>query len=492
MRFAVILAIWLAFVACQRWLLRRGLLSILSLQFNLMVLTLLSIIVLGPALDQMDSRVRTALKALALFLGVAIGLKLADSVFFDRLARLRQRPPVPQVLRDIGRWVVATVAGIVIVRSFFPTVNLNVLAVSSLVVGYIVGNATQDTLGNLFSGLALNAERPFQIGDWVSVGGHTGLVVDVTWRATRLRTRTEDFIIIPNASIGKDSITNFSRPTQVHGCYLTIRVSHHTPPTKAREAILNAIRDAPDVCSQPVPTACLMEFGPYSLDFKVKYFITDFARLEPIQSTVMDRIWYTFRREGISIPYPVQEELHRNAPQEDAARHAAEAAGIKESLSNVELFRSLSSEESGLLARVVKLRKFAPGEILCRQGEPGDSFYVIREGRVAVDIKDHDGRPTRAAVLEAGSFFGEMSLLTGEPRSGTVTTETDVEVLCVSKPDFAMLLKRNADLAGQLAEALQKRVAARREIMESVTGTKQPAVTHSALTARILQFFGMG
>ena len=79
-----------------------------------------------------------------------------------------QKPPVPLVLRDIGRLGLALIALVLIVRGFFPEVNLNVFAVSSLVIGYIVGNATQDTLGNLFAGLALNAERPFQIADGIT------------------------------------------------------------------------------------------------------------------------------------------------------------------------------------------------------------------------------------------------------------------------------------------------------------------------------------
>jgi len=381
---------------------------------------------------------------------------------------------------------------VLIVRGFFPGVNLNVLTVSSLVVGYIVGNATQETLGNLFAGLALNAERPFQIGDWVTAGGYTGMVVDTTWRATRLRTTAEDYIVIPNSSIGKESIVNFSRPTRNHGCYLMIGVSYDTPPTKARDTIFAVLRQAPEVCQQPPPSVFLVNYGNFSIDFKIKFFIQDYSRIEPIQSTVMDRLWYAFRREGISIPYPVQEERFRNAAAEEQELRSAEAAAIRESLSRVDLFQSLSSGEIDRLAGGVKLKVFAPGENLCRQLEPGDSFYIIREGRVAVFINDSAVHPVRAAQLERGAFFGEMSLLTGEPRSGTVTAETDVEVLCVSKQDFAGLLQANANLAGKLAAALETRLAARRTILNASAGGAAASDTRSALTARIRQFFGLG
>jgi small-conductance mechanosensitive channel/CRP-like cAMP-binding protein len=492
LRVGVLAVACLAFALGQRFLSRQHIFRSLGLQLNLFVLVLLVLLVLRPVLDQMNGYVRGALQATAVLLGVTMGLKLLDILLFDRLPRWRNKPQVPLVLRDIGRWALAVVALMLIVRGFFPGVNLNVLAVSSLVVGYIVGNATQDTLGNLFAGLALNAERPFQIGDWVTAGGHTGVVVDTTWRATRLRTKADDYIVIPNSSIGKESIVNFSHPTRNHGCYLTIGVSYDTPPTKARETILAVLGESPEVCQQPPPSVFLVNYGNFSIDFKIKFFIEDFARIDPIQSTVMDRLWYAFRREGVSIPYPVQEEHFHDAAAEAQARRGAEAAAVRELLSRVDLFQSLSPEEINRLASGVKLKLFARGENLCREGEAGDSFYVIREGRVGIFVNDSAGHPVRAAQLEAGAFFGEMSLLTGAPRSATVTAETDVEVLYVSKQDFAGLLQANTHLAGKLAAALEQRLAELRAIRKAPAGAAPGSETRSALTARILKFFRLG
>jgi small-conductance mechanosensitive channel/CRP-like cAMP-binding protein len=491
-RLGLLLAAYLLFTAGQRFLVRSHLFRQVDLPVNLLVLVLLALLLLGPVLGQMNPHVRDALKAAAVFLGVTIGLKLFDLLFFDRLPQWRRKPQVPLVLRDIGRWVLALVALVLIVRGFFPGVNLNVLAVSSLVVGYIVGNATQDTLGNLFAGLALNAERPFQIGDWVTAGGHTGTVVDTTWRATRLRTKADDYIVIPNSAIGKESIINYSRPTRSHGCYLTIGVSYDTPPNQAREAILAVLREAPDVCQQPAPSVYLVGYGNFSIDFKIKFFIEDYARLDPIQSGVMDRLWYAFRRAGISIPFPVQDERTRDAVADEHARRTAEVEAARQLLTGVDLFRSLSPEEMNRLVGRAKLQQFARGENLCRQGEAGDSFYVIREGRVAVSMSGADGRVIPVAQLGSGAFFGEMSLLTGEPRSGTVSAETDVEVLCVAKQDFAGLLQGDASLAGKLAAVLEKRAAERRTLMSASTTSEPVADTQTALAVRIRRFFGLG
>jgi len=398
---------------------------------------------------------------------------------------------MPLVVRDLGRWGLALIALVLIVRGFFPGVNLNVLAVSSLVVGYIVGNATQDTLGNLFAGLALNAERPFQIGDWVTAGGHAGMVVDTTWRATRLRTKGDDYIVIPNSVIAKEAIINFSCPTGNHACYLSVGVSYETPPNKARSVIQTVLHETDGVNRSPAPSVYLTGYGDFAINFTIKFFINDYAVQDPIQSNVMDRLWYAFRREGISIPFPIQDQRVRNMMADERIQRAAEQTAVRQLLAGVDLFHSLSEDEMNRLADSAKLRMYACGENLCRQGEPGDTFYIIRQGQVAVLMDRPDGPPVTVAHLGPGAFFGEMSLLTGEPRSGTVCAETDVEVLRVSKQDFSGLLHSDTGLAGKLAAVLAKRVAEQQTIKSATAAGQASREIQSSLASRIRRFFGL-
>lgn len=490
-RLGALVALYLAFTVSQRWLSRSPVLKSISLQLNLLVLLLLALLFLKPVLLQLNPHIADAILAASAFFGVALVLKLMDVFLFDLLAQWRKKPQVPLVVRDIGRWTLAALALVLIVRAFFPGVNLNILAFSSLVMGYIVGNATQDTLGNLISGLALNTERPFQIGDWVTVGSHTGVVVDTTWRATRLRTKANDYIVIPNALIAKEAIVNFSRPTRNHGCYLAIGVSYDTPPNKAREVMLKVLAECPEVCADPAPSVFLAGYGDFSVNFTIKFFIADFARQDPIQSGIMDRLWYAFRREGITIPYPIQDCRERDSVADQHVERAAVRESLRKLLRGVDLFQSLSPAEwEGLVERET-LQLFAAGEKLCRQGEAGESFYIISRGRVAVQVAGTDGRPVTVAQLGANAFFGEMSLLTGEPRSGTVVAETDVEVVCISKDDFAGVLKSNPELAVKLAVVLEKRLSDRQEKMAALSNSGTAPATQMALTARIRKFFGL-
>ena len=492
LRLGALVVIYLCFTVAQRFLGRKRVFREIQVSLNLMVLATLAVCFLGPFLDQMHNYVGDAFRAVAVFLGVVVGLKLLDLFFLDWLMRWRQMPPVPLVLRDLGRLGLALLALFLILRAFFPQVNLNVFAASSLVVGYIVGNASQDTLGNLFAGLALNAERPFHIGDWLTVGGHTGILVDTTWRATRLKTKTNDYIVIPNSAIAKESIINYSRPTRSHGCYLHVGVSYDAPPNQVRAVILGVLREATGVCKEPAPCVYLAGYGDFAVNFTIKFFLEDYAQLDPIQSGVMDRIWYAFRREGISIPYPIRDVRHREALADEATQRTAGGNIIRQLLSGVELFQTLSAEELEKLADAAKLHLYAAGENLCLEGEAGDSFYVIREGRVAVLVASGGGPMVTAAHLSSGAFFGEMSLLTGEPRSGTVCAETDVEVLRVAKQDFAGLLQANEGLAGKIASVLEERLAERQNLRTAFANQETNPEIRTALATRIRRFFGLG
>ncbi len=488
--FLVVVVAYVSFTLFQRYLRRFRLLSVVALPLNLLVLDILLLALFVPVVAGIGLPLESLCAAAAVFLGITLGLRILDVLVFDVLARWRKRPLVPLVVRDIGRWTLSLIALVSIVRGFFPGVNLNVLAVSSLVVGYVVGNATQDTLGNLIAGLALNTERPFQIGDWVTFGEHTGVVVDTTWRATRLRTKAEDYVVIPNASIAREPIVNFSRPTQNHGCYLPIGVSYETPPNKARTVILGVLREIPEVCKDPKPSVYLVNYGAFSIDFKVMFFIEDYVRMDAIQSAVMDRLWYAFRREGISIPFPIQEERQRDVVADERAKQAAELEAIRRLLSGVDLFQTLSPAELDRLAAGTRLEMFASGEKLCRQDQEGDTFYVIRSGQVAISVSGPNGIDLAVAQLGSGAFFGEMSLLTGEKRSATVTAAVDTEVLAVPKPAFAALLQANAALAEKLGTILEQRTAGRQATVATVSAIAT-ASAHSAMVTRIRKFFGL-
>ncbi len=432
--------------------------------------------------------------AILLFFAVYLGIRFLDYWVFDLVLPQRRQVPVPVVLRDICRWLLSVIALFVIIRSLFPNVNLNVLAVSSIVVGYILGNATQDTLSHLVSGLALNTEDPFTIGNWVTIAGHTGQIVDMTWRATCLRTKTDDYIIIPNAAIAREAIIKYSRPTTVHGNLIDIGVNYGVSPAKVRNTILEALRNVPEVLTKPEPSVWLVKYNDFSIDYQIKFYSNDFARLEHIQSRIMDLIWYYFKRNDIVIPFPIRNVTMRQVTREEEAIQADEALANKtQLLRNIDLFKPLSEDDQKRLAAELVEAIYAPGETIVRQNSLGNTFYVVESGEAEVYL-ERNGRKFTVASLKAGDFFGEMSFLTGERRNANVKAIGDCVLLELSHTVLGRILETNATLAEELARVLEMRQkAAESEAAQAevpVEASQKP-VPRTVLLNRIRRFFSL-
>ena len=141
------------------------------------------------------------------------------------------------------------------------------LLATSAVGAVVVGFALQDTLGNLFAGLAIQIEKPFRVGHWIAVGDREGQVQEVTWRATKLRTKDGQFLIVPNSIISKEAILNYSEPTIPTRLEIDVGASYLTPPNEVKAAIGRALANAPLVMRTIAPEVALHDFGASSLVF---------------------------------------------------------------------------------------------------------------------------------------------------------------------------------------------------------------------------------
>lgn len=462
----------------------------------LMVLLPLNLL-LSPMLARVHPRVPLVLLAALLYMCVHLAVRLADTWLFDFILARRKTVSVPVVVRDIFRWLLSAVALLVIIRSLFPDVNLNVLAVSSIVVGYILGNATQDTLGNLVSGLALNTESPFAIGDWVTIAGNTGRIVDMTWRATSLRTKSGDYITIPNAAIARETITNYSQPTTVHAAYVDVGVNYGVAPARAHEALMEAIISVSEVLRNPEPHIWLVRYNDFSIDYSIKFYINDFEQMEEISSQIMRRIWYSFKRHGVSIPFPIRDVNMRQITADDErAQVAAERARKASLLDSIELFSPLSPDERQQLAAALAERVYGHGEVIVEQGSTGSLFFIMVDGQVDVSVTQ-GGRRTCLATLAKGDVFGEMSFLTGEKTNATITASGDCTVLVLGHDELKGILSANSALADEFAAVLANRQQSAAQSLAQADGGRgearvSEADSAKALGRRIRRFFGLG
>src|SRR3954467_241309 len=359
-------------------------------------------------------------------LAFAAGLiNLVVIAFLNPLRDDRVPDRYPAILQDfIVIGLVVLVATLV-----FHDRLLTTSAVSAVVIGF----ALQDTLGNAFAGLAIQSGKPFHVGHWIRVGEFEGRVAEVTWRATKLRTKSGNFVVVPNNIVSKEAITNYSEPATPTRIDVEVGASYEAAPAQVKAAITEALGNSARALKAPTPDIMLVRFDSSSVAYRARFWIEDYERDEAARDEVRTAIYYAFARHGIEIPWPIQVHYERKGEEPDSGERTNERGRL---LAGVHLFAGLDEETLADIAAATTSRTYGNGEPIVRQGEPGDSMFIIGSGRGAV-VLEPDRR--EIATLEPGGYFGEMSLLTGEPRTATVLARGDTMVFEINAELFRRL-----------------------------------------------------
>jgi small-conductance mechanosensitive channel/CRP-like cAMP-binding protein len=420
-----------------------------------------------------------ALSAMLLF------VRLAGAFFFDIVFRVRKRRTAPHFIRDIFALVAYVVLTALILKIQFPTLSLGALLSGSALLGIIVGLALQDTLGNLFAGVSLQADKPFDVGDVITVGAWTGVVESVTWRAVKLRTFSNQVVLVSNSSLAKESIEVAPRDN-LNARNVFFNAVYSDSPAKVIHVVREAVRDAENVSQKITPVVRIRNLGDFAVDYEVKYWLEDYTKQHDSDALVRQLIWYAFRRARLTFAYPTQ-TLFVERPARDGGRTSTPLDRVAERLSAVDIFAPLSPEEVARLAADAEGRTYAPGESIIRAGEAGDSMFVVNRGGVEVRISAAGGKVRTVAELGEGDFFGEMALFTGEPRAANVVATGETEVLEIGHQALKRLFESNPDLVESLSHIIEERRAGLTATAARQSIGDEPV----SLLDSIRRFFGM-
>ena len=346
----------------------------------------------------------------------------------------------------------------------------------------VFGLALQDTLGNFFAGLAIQIEKPFRVGQWVFIRGEYGMVSQITWRATKLRTKAGNFLIVPNSVLSRDTIVNYSEPTLETRLELEIGVSYDVPPNQVKTTILSAINDESLISHTIAPEVLLVDFGESSITYRVRVWMTDFNLDDRLTDHIRTAIYYAFHRAGVAVPFPI-----RTVIMKEAKAAGPDREGTQRALRRLSIFAALAEEQRAQIAAAARCGLYAAGEAIVREGESGGSMFVMLSGEAAV-LLDPDDR--EVARIPAGGFFGEMSLLTGAPRNATVRTTRDSEVLEIAADDFKQVVLANPVALDHIGTAVANRQA-ELDQARAQGAPIAPAELPQSLIDRIRRFFGI-
>ncbi len=458
------------------------------------MVTLIVILVLG--LPYLIERTADAKKGSELILSglVWIGFLVTLAWFTVRLIEVvvwrllerRLQTNIPRLLKDIVAATVFLIAGILIISVVFKQSIAGIWATSG-VVSLVVGFALKNMIADVFCGIALNVDRPFKIGQWIRLHPRgteavEGLVLEISWRSTRMRTMSNTLLVVPNSEISSMLLTNYSEPETKCRFDVTVCLDFEVPTERALRVLLAGVKGAASPLEVPVPVIAANKVNDRGVEYVVRYWIKP-AEVNPevARHQVITSILNHLHQAGISLAYQKHDMFFAQMPSRQLDRRIDRSALLK----RVEIFSALTTEEMSTLAGHMKERRFRMAEAIVSQGEDGDSMYILVEGLLEVRSNvDNGQRQIKVHVIQPGEFFGEMSLLTGEPRSATVVGSTDAIVYEIGKEDLNLLLQSRPEIAVLMSQIIAER---RCELREKGKITPQERVVlHQSVADQIL------
>ncbi|MEM9189717.1 MAG: mechanosensitive ion channel family protein [Myxococcota bacterium] len=427
------------------------------------------------------------------FVLISIGrtgfLVLAHSILSRRLAR-----PLPKIFRDIVQATIYAIALLITLRA--AGVEPGSLLTTSALLTAVIGLSLQDTLGNLFAGLAIQAQEPFRIGDWIQFDDepkNAGEVVEINWRAVRLRTIERIEVTVPNNALARAPIRNFSRPDPESRREIHCTAPYDVSPRHVMGLLCEAIEDVPGVLREPTPSVVPNDFDERGVSYTVRYYIKDFERRDYIDGHVRERIWYALSRAEIDIPVPQRwVHLHEPTAAEAEERDRRRIETRAKHLRGVDFLDSLPEEAITVLARMSETRLYDANEAIIRQGDEDEEFFIVLRGRVSIEVRKARRNRTQAvATLGPGQFFGEMSLMTGERRRATVRSVDECQLLVIGKQAFHRIFDDRPELIAKISRVLAAREEELGELTEEGMEKTKPDERSAELLTRIRDFFSI-
>jgi potassium-dependent mechanosensitive channel len=363
-----------------------------------------------------------------------------------------------------------TILGFVIVLQL-SGFDLGSLAVVAGGLGIGVGFGLQNIIENFISGLTLLLERNLKVGDFIEIDGTTGYLSKISLRSVIISTFDGNDIVLPNNYLTTNRIINWSLDSFKARVRIPVVVPYGTNPLVVTEVLLKSAYMEPTVCHNPIPEVLNKGFGdnPYgAIEFELRVWVDRIDNRIGTINSLNYLVEYNLRQHDIRIPFPQiwlrnleilnsnlwEENQHiKEFYQQELMGRKEKPALVQDLLRQVPYFQNFTELELRQLIQSGRRRRLKTSEVLFREGEPGDAFYIILSGALEV-IAEKINKVL--VVLPAGKFVGEVALILGIPRTATVKAQEDSYVFALDRANFEILLKNNPTLANLIIQELAK------------------------------------
>lgn len=404
-------------------------------------------------LDQETIFVRLIETVLWIFI-IYTGLTVINILLFEQASPESWQSQVPKLFLDLSRFFLVLVGTALVLSSVWKA-DLGGLLTALGVGSLVIGLALQDSLGNIFSGIALLFERPIAIGDWIEIGDNVGKIIEITWRSVHLQTWNRDLLVIPNSELAKSNFKNLSRPSYLHVETFEIGFSYDDPPNRVKQILYRTALETEGVLPDPEPFVQTKAYHDFYINYKVGLFIADYGQSRKILDEFITRIWYAAKRHNLTIPYPIQTQYEYQSIAPISEDKSGRIAETLRSIPSLSLIAPVLVEH--LHGKIIT-QEYGKGETVIPQGGNLLGLYIILQGRVELWVSDRAGNKQPIMELSQGDFFGvQASLLSDHVSDVSVVALEDLEVLILDTEILQLLLMQIPRFAHEIGELMESR-----------------------------------
>lgn len=424
------------------------------------------------------------------FCGAWLTGKLIIALLLNPAIRRRTGRQAPRILANMV-YASAFIATGFLVLKFVFQYQIGGLAATSGIITLIIGVAIRDMIADFFSGIAINLERPYTIGDWLELSpGLVAKVVEQNWRATRLITQAHQTVVVANNDLASRQFLNYSLPNRQYRESFDIVLNYTTDPDRAENILTAAILSTEGLAEDCDHQVRIKGFEERGVIYQIRFWISDFSDKVRLRHRVAANVLKFLNQAGIPIPYAQHEIVmtRRRRPRREP-RIAA-----RRLLSRIDWLEPLNDAELETIASVAIGCEFAKGEEICREGDTGTSLYLVVEGIAEASTTNPAGAMVKIGQIEPGNAVGEMSVLTGEPRGATVRAVTNIYALQIRQDDLLPVLRERPEIAIRLGKIMAARTRANQALPMGGNAVELDNTADSLaaqIARKITTFFGL-
>ncbi|KEJ88327.1 Mechanosensitive channel protein [Sulfitobacter donghicola DSW-25 = KCTC 12864 = JCM 14565] len=339
---------------------------------------------------------------------------------------------------------------------FVQGYSITGLYISTGAVAALVAFAMQQTLGDLFSGIALSIEHPFKLGEYIRLAdGSEGKVVDVNWRATRLLAWDNTTLVVPNSELAKQGITNLHGADHPYAPWYEVKVPAEVDPRLAQALLLEAALKCSKIMKDPLPTVRLADASTVPYTYMVWVHFPNYVSMFAGREQLFQEIHYALKDVGTLVSPDIYEHHSRQIDPQPVEPPTTMLA-----LRMVDISKFLSDEELDELAQRSTREVFDAGTVIATQGQIANTVDVVLHGVVKASVATPSGKPTVVDHLRSGQYFSLTSIVMDTPSFLSFTASTNVTLIRIEIDALQKVLAARPELRDEFAAILKNRMDA--------------------------------